>query len=217
MLKLVTGVLRPDAGRVRVHGRDVTYEREYRRAYLIGRLDQDPLASTAPGLTVEQNLAMAMLRGRRRGFRRAVSPHRRQAVAASLEQLDMGLERRLTAPVGTLSGGQRQALAMVMAAFAEPKALLLDEHVAALDPRAAESVMEVTGQLIADSNLTCLMTTHNMQFALRYGDRLIVMHRGEVILDLSGPEKAELTVAGLLEMFHRAAEDEVLSDRALLG
>lgn len=217
LLRLVTGAIRPDTGRVRIDGTDVTYQREHRRAHLIGRLDQDPLASTAPGLSIEQNLAMAMRRGRRRGLHLAVTPHRREEIVAALELLNMGLERRLTAPVGTLSGGQRQAVAMIMATITEPKALLLDEHVAALDPRAAQSVMEVTRHLITGSTLTSLMITHNMQFALTYGDRLLVMHNGQILIDLTSEQKADLTVAGLLDLFHQVASDEIVSDRSLLG
>ncbi len=217
LLKLVAGTVQADRGRVRIDGRDVTYQREYRRAYVIGRLDQDPMASTAPSLSVEENLAMALRRGHRRGLCRAVSRERREVIAAGLSQLGMGLEHRLQAPVGTLSGGQRQALAMVMATIAQPKALLLDEHIAALDPKAAQAVMEITQRLIAERELTSLMVTHNMQFALQYGDRLIVMHGGEVLIDLSGPEKSALDVPGLLEMFHQARADDVVSDRALLS
>jgi putative ABC transport system ATP-binding protein len=217
LLRLVAGTVQADRGQVLIGDRDVTYQREYRRAYVIGRLDQDPMASTAPTLSIEQNLAMAMRRGTRRGLRRAVSRERRERMSVELARLGMGLERRLEAPVGTLSGGQRQALAMIMATITEPKALLLDEHVAALDPRAAQAVMETSKQLVTGLGLTCLMVTHNMQFALQYGDRLIVMHNGQVLIDLSADEKAGLDVAGLLDMFHRVSSDEIASDRALLG
>lgn len=217
LLKLVAGVERPDEGRVRVSGRDVTYQPDYQRAKFIGRLDQNPLASTAPTLSLEQNLSMAMLRGQRRGFRRAVSNGRRQVLRDKVAQLDMGLEHRLGAPVGTLSGGQRQALAMIMATIAEPSALLLDEHIAALDPRAALSVMEITQRLVRSLRLTTFMVTHNMQFALEYGDRLIVMHQGRIVLDLSGSAKAELDVPGLVALFHDASGQQIVSDRALLG
>lgn len=217
LLRLVAGVDRPSGGRVRVRGRDVTYEPDYKRSKVIGRLDQDPLASTAPTLSVEQNLAMAMLRNRGRWFRRAVSHDRRETIRAKVAELGMGLEGRLEAPVGTLSGGQRQALAMVMATIAEPSVLLLDEHIAALDPRAAAAVMEITQRLVRSLNLATLMVTHNMQFALQYGDRLIVMHQGRVVLDIAGADKEALDVPGLVDMFHNASGAQIVSDRALLG
>jgi len=217
LLKLIAGVIRSDSGNVSVCGRNVTYQPDYKRSKLIGRLDQDPLASTAPTLSVEQNLAMAMLRKRGRWFRRAVSPARRETIRAKVEELGMGLESRLQAQVGTLSGGQRQALAMIMATIAEPAALLLDEHIAALDPRASVAVMEISQRLVRSLDLTTLMVTHNMQFALQYGDRLIVMHRGRIVLDLAGHDKAALDVPALVRMFHDASGDEIVSDRSLLG
>jgi len=216
MLRIVAGIEPPDVGRVTIDGRVVTRQPEHRRAHLVGRLDQDPLASTAPGLSIEQNLAIAMMRGRRRGFGRAVTAARRREMTAALEPLGLGLERRLGAPVGTLSGGQRQAMAMIMATIAEPKALLLDEHIAALDPRAAEQVMTLTEGLVTERRLTTLMVTHNMHFALRYGDRLIVMHRGRIVMDVSGEAKRRLDVPSLVQTFHDVAGD-VVSDRVLLS
>jgi putative ABC transport system ATP-binding protein len=216
MLRIVAGNETPDVGTVTIAGRTVTRQPEHRRAHLVGRLDQDPLASTAPELSVEQNLAIAMMRGRRRGFGRAVTASRRRAMAAALEPLGLGLERRLGTPAGTLSGGQRQAMAMVMATIAEPKALLLDEHIAALDPRAAEQVIALTENLVTERRLTTLMVTHNMHFALRYGDRLIVMHRGRIVMDVSGDDKRRLDVPSLVQTFHDVAGSDVVSDRVLL-
>ncbi|WP_432974655.1 ABC transporter ATP-binding protein [Dactylosporangium sp. CA-233914] len=217
LLRLVAGIEQPDVGEILIDGRVVTRQAEYRRAHLVGRLDQDPLASTAPGLSIEQNLAIAMMRGRRRGLGLSVTKARRKVIAAALEPLGMGLEQRLSAPVGTLSGGQRQAMAMIMATIAQPRALLLDEHIAALDPRAAELVMSITQRLVSAHHLTTLMVTHNMQFALRYGDRLIVMHRGHIVVDLSGTAKTEMDVPALVELFHRVTGDDVVTDRILLA
>lgn len=217
LLRIVAGIETPDVGEVVIAGRRVTRQREHRRAHLVGRLDQDPLASTAPTLSIEQNLAIAMMRGRRRGFGRAVTPARRRDMAAALAPLGLGLEERLGAPVGTLSGGQRQAMAMVMATIAEPKALLLDEHIAALDPRAAEQVMALTEELVTERRLTTVMVTHNMHFALRYGDRLIVMHRGRIVMDVSGDDKRRLDVPSLVRTFHDVAGSDAVDDRVLLS
>lgn len=217
LLKIVAGTERPDYGELRIAGVDVTAQREYRRARSVGRLDQEPMASTAPGLTIEQNLAIAMERGRPRGLGLAVTKKRQAIIANALEPLGMGLENRLGTPVGTLSGGQRQAMALIMATIAHPNVLLLDEHIAALDPRAAESVMDITHRLVSSLKLTTLMVTHNMQYALRYGDRLLVMHRGQVILDLSGEEKEAMTLPELLTTFQKVSGQEIVSDRTLLG
>jgi putative tryptophan/tyrosine transport system ATP-binding protein len=217
LLRLIAGIEAPDVGELSIAGETVTRQPEHRRAHLVGRLDQDPLASTAPGLSIEQNLAIAMMRGRRRGLRLSVTKERRRVIAEALEPLGMGLEKRLTAPVGTLSGGQRQAMAMIMATIAEPRALLLDEHIAALDPRAAELVMSITQRLVTHLRLTTLMVTHNMQFALRYGGRLIVMHRGRIIMDVSGAEKDRMDMPSLIQTFHQVSGDDVVTDRTLLA
>lgn len=217
LLRIVAGIEAPDVGEVTIAGRRVTRQREHRRAHLVGRLDQDPLASTAPELSIEQNLAIAMMRGRRRGFGRAVTASRRRVMAEALAPLGLGLEHRLGAPVGTLSGGQRQAMAMIMATIAEPEALLLDEHIAALDPRAADQVMTLTANLVTERHLTTLMVTHNMHFALLYGDRLIVMHRGRIVMDVSGDDKRRLDVPSLVKTFHDVAGTDVVSDRVLLS
>jgi putative ABC transport system ATP-binding protein len=217
LLRMVAGTDYPDVGEVRIDGKVVTGQPEHRRAHVVGRLDQDPMASTAPGLSIEQNLAIAMLRGRRRGLRLSVTKARREVIARALEPLGMGLERRLTAPVGTLSGGQRQAMAMIMATIAEPRALLLDEHIAALDPRAAEMVMSITDRLVTHFQLTTLMVTHNMQYALKYGDRLLVMHEGRIVMDLDGERKAAMDIPSLVQTFHQVSGADVVSDRTLLG
>lgn len=217
LLRIVAGTDYPDVGELKIDGNVVTGQPEHRRAHVVGRLDQDPMASTAPGLSIEQNLAIAMLRGRRRGLRLSVTKARREVIASALEPLGMGLERRLSAPVGTLSGGQRQAMAMIMATIAEPRALLLDEHIAALDPRAAEMVMAITDRLVSHFKLATLMVTHNMQYALKYGDRLIVMHQGRIVMDLDGERKAAMDIPSLIQTFHQVSGADVVTDRTLLG
>lgn len=217
LLKIVAGVIRADAGKIEIDGRDVTTLPEYARARDIGRIDQDPLASTAAELSIEENLAIAYLRGQRRGLARAVTGRRTDHFRETLRSVGLGLEDRLKVPVGTLSGGQRQALALVMATIARPKLLLLDEHTAALDPKAARQVMDITRQLVKQHNLTTLMITHNMEQALRFGNRLIMMHRGRVILDIGAEEKSRLTVAALVDRFTSTSGTVFDDDRALLG
>lgn len=217
LLRVVSGQLQPDEGQVWLDGVNVTAWPDFRRAARVGQIDQNPLVSTAPALTIEENLALALLRGRVRGLGRAVTDGRRRRFRDALEAVGMGLEHRLSTRVGNLSGGQRQALALVMATIAEPPLLLLDEHTAALDPKAAAQVMEITERLVASRGLTTLMVTHNMEHAIRHGNRLLMMHRGRIILDLSGPEKRELTVGALIERFHRASGDSFVDDRILLS
>lgn len=217
LLKAVAGVVAVDAGKILIDGRDVTGHPEYMRARDIGRIDQDPMASTAAELSIEENLAIAYLRGQKRGLARAVTGQRTSLFRETLRNVGLGLEDRLKVPVGTLSGGQRQALALVMATIARPKLLLLDEHTAALDPKAARQVMDITERLVRQYNLTTLMITHNMEQALRFGNRLIMMHRGRVILDIGTEEKSKLTVAALVDRFTSTSGSVFDDDRALLA
>jgi putative tryptophan/tyrosine transport system ATP-binding protein len=216
LLKIICGAVQVDDGSVELDGKDVTWQPEHARAAVIGRVDQDPMASTASLLSLEQNLSMAKLRGRPRLLSRGVTNQRRVQCREALEVVGLGLEERLKVQVGTLSGGQRQALALVMATIACPRVLLLDEHIAALDPQTARTVMEVTNAIVTRDRLTTLMVTHSMELAIRWGQRLIMMHRGRVVMDISGDEKSRLTVPGLVERFSKASGRAFDSDRALL-
>lgn len=217
LLKAVSGVIPVDAGNVKLEGTDVTNLPEHKRAREIGRIDQDPMASTAGEMTIEENLAMAFLRGQRRGLTRAVNKKRTGQFVQVLKDLGLGLENRLGVPVGTLSGGQRQAMALVMATIARPKLLLLDEHTAALDPKAARLVMAITRRLVESHGLTTLMITHNMEQALKFGNRLIMMHRGRIILDIGAEEKKNLTVPDLISKFTATSGTTFDDDRVLLA
>jgi putative ABC transport system ATP-binding protein len=215
LLNVIAGALPPDSGRVVVGGRDVTKLPAYKRAALLARVFQDPQAGTSPHLTIEQNMAIALTRGRRRGLGRGVGSQRRTQFAEELKVLGLGLEDRLRTRVGMLSGGQRQALSLLMASFTRPAIILLDEHTAALDPARAELVTELTQKVVADHNLTALMVTHNMAQALRVGNRLLMMHEGEIILSLGSAQKRRTTVADLMDRF--AAVKGQLADRSLLS
>jgi putative ABC transport system ATP-binding protein len=217
LLKAISGVVPLDAGRVVLDGRDVTGLPEHRRARLIGRIDQDPMGSTAPLMSLEENLAMAAKRGQPRGLATAVTGPRRAWFRELLAELDLGLEDRLGVRVGTLSGGQRQALALVMATMGEPRLLLLDEHTASLDPRVAPQVMEITHRIVSRRRLTTLMVTHNMEQALRWGNRLVMMSAGRVVLDLGAADKQGLGVVDLVERFQRRTGELFAEDRALLA
>jgi len=217
LLRSIAGLERPVCGRVRLAGRDVTNWPEHRRAAAVARIDQDPSASTAPTLTIEENLAIAAKRGERRLFRRGVTDARRRVFREALTTCGLGLENRLEAPVGNLSGGQRQALGLIMATLTGPDVLLLDEHTSALDPKAAQQVMELTSQQILTHSLATLMVTHNMQHAIDYGDRLIMMHRGRIVLDVSQPDKGRLTVTSLIDRFHEVSGEDFATDRSLLS
>jgi len=216
-LNVVSGVEMTDAGTLELEGHDVTADPEYKRAADIGRIDQNPLAGTAAEMTIEENLALAYLRGQKRGLRCAVTGKRRTIFREVLAETGLGLENRLQTPVGTLSGGQRQALALIMATLALPKLLLLDEHTAALDPKAAEQIMEITNHLVQAKKLTTLMITHNMEQALHFGNRLIMMHRGRIVLDINQEEKDKLTVSQLIEKFTAVSGTTFVEDRVLLS
>jgi putative tryptophan/tyrosine transport system ATP-binding protein len=216
LLNAVAGTFPVTAGKVRLGDHDVTRQPEHVRSRSIGRVFQDPRAGTAPSMTIEENLAMSLLRSRRSGLRLGVTNRRREVMRGQLARLGMGLENRLKAGVNKLSGGQRQAMSLLMATIAEPSLLLLDEHTAALDPKVAATIMELTGEIVAERHLTTLMVTHNMELALRYGDRLIMMHAGRIVLDLSSEQKQTLRVTDLIEKFHEVAGEAFAVDRMLL-
>lgn len=210
----VSGTFALDEGRVVVDGTDVTRWSEHRRAHLVGRVFQDPFAGTAPELTVAENLALASKRGRWRTLAPLLRGARRDEWRGLLAQIGLGLEHRLDDPIGLLSGGQRQAITLVMATLTNPKVLMLDEHTAALDPRSAELVIDLTVRLVARSSSTTLMVTHSMQQAATLGDRLVAMHRGRVYLDVSGDEKRRLSESELLELFSTMRRDDRFDDEA---
>nr|WP_277998852.1 ATP-binding cassette domain-containing protein [Moorella sulfitireducens] len=216
LLNVVAGVCEIESGKILLDGEDVTCRPEHIRAAWIGRVFQDPLLGTAASMTIEENLAMALRRGRPRFLRRGITAAERKMFREHLALLGLGLEDRLGTRVGLLSGGQRQALTVLMATIATPKLLLLDEHTAALDPRTARTVMALTERIIAHHHLTTLMVTHNLEQALRTGTRTIMMHEGRIILDLSGPERSRTTVADLLKMFGQASGNIFADDKVLL-
>lgn len=217
LLNCIAGVYPIDKGSIIVDGMDITKLPEHKRAPFLGRVFQDPMMGTAANMGIEENLALAFRRGQRRGLRWGISNKERQLYREMLKTLELGLENRLSTKVGLLSGGQRQALTLLMATLKKPKLLLLDEHTAALDPKTAEKVLELTEQFIEESNLTTLMVTHNMRDAIRYGNRLIMMHDGQIILDIKGEEKRKLTIEDLLKRFGRVRGEEFANDRALLS
>lgn len=215
-LSCLAGTHALDSGRITVAGTDVTRWPEHKRARFIGRVFQDPLMGTCGSGSIAQNMALAHKRGQRRGLSRGVTAADRDFFRERLRPLGLGLEDRLRDPAGLLSGGQRQALTMVMATLVRPELLLLDEHTAALDPKTAGQILELTRAIVAEHGLTTLMVTHNMHQALSLGNRLVMMHRGRIIFDVRGEEKARLTVEALLDKFQSQADAEV-SDRMLLG
>lgn len=217
LMNIISGALIPDEGSVEIDGTVVNPLKEHQRAPLIGRVFQDPMAGTAPSMTIEENLAMAYSRNKTRGLRRGVTKARRNMFREHLETLSLGLENRLTAKVGLLSGGERQALSLLMATFTQPKVLLLDEHTAALDPARAALITELTKKIVEESGLTTLMVTHNMQQAIDLGNRLIMMDKGSIILDVDPEQKKSLTIEGLLKEFERLRGEKFASDRAVLG
>jgi putative tryptophan/tyrosine transport system ATP-binding protein len=215
ILNITSGKLRPDTGTVTIDGTDVTRLADHGRARFIGRVFQDPMAGTSPDMTIEQNLAIAYERGKSRGLRPGVTRKKREFFKEELKSLELGLENRLKAKVGLLSGGQRQALSLLMATFSSPKILLLDEHTAALDPQRAELVSRLTAEVVERHGLTTLMVTHNMDQALRLGTRLIMMHEGRIILDLDRQQKEKTTVPDLLHEFEKI-KGAALDDRTML-
>lgn len=215
MLNVISGRYPIDGGAVVIDGRDVTRMPEHRRAAWVARVFQDPMAGTAPHLTIEENLAIAFSRGQRRGLGLAVTRASRDRYREALATLELGLEDRLQMRVGMLSGGQRQALSLLMATYAQPSILLLDEHTAALDPSRAELITRLTGEAVARHNLTSLMVTHNMDQAIELGNRLIMMHEGRIVLEVDEDAKKTITADELLEEFSRI-KGATLSDRTLL-
>ena len=217
MLNAVAGTLPIDSGAIVLDGVDITHMPEYRRAKYLGRVFQDPMMGTAGDMWIEENLALAAMRGKRRGFRWGVKKEDREFFRQQLATLELGLEDRLTVKTRLLSGGQRQALTLLMAALEKPKLLLLDEHTAALDPRTAAKVLEISDRIVAENHLTTLMVTHNMRDAIAHGDRLIMMDGGRIVLDISGEEKKKLTVQDLLQRFGQASGSQEANDKMLLG
>ena len=217
LLNSVAGVFSVDEGQILIDGVDVTHLPEYKRAKFIGRVFQDPMMGTAATMQIEENLALAARRGKFRGLRTGITKAEREYYKEELKILGLGLEDRMTAKVGLLSGGQRQALTLLMATLQKPKLLLLDEHTAALDPKTAAKVLEVTQRIVERDNLTTLMITHNMRDAIAYGNRLIMMYDGVVLLDVSGEEKKNLTVEQLLALFSKASGSNEANDKMLLS
>jgi len=216
-LNAIAGVWPVDEGQIIIDGQDITHLSEHRRAFMLGRVFQDPMTGTAATMQIEENLALAARRGQRRTLRAGITRAEREEYREKLATLGLGLEDRMTSKVGLLSGGQRQALTLLMATLKKPRLLLLDEHTAALDPRTAEKVLTLSRQIIEENNLMTMMVTHNMRDAIAYGNRLIMMHEGRIILDIAGEEKKNLTVENLLEQFARVSGDEFANDRALLS
>ncbi len=217
MLNAVAGAYTVDEGQILIGGEDVTNLPEHKRAKFIGRVFQDPMMGTAATMQIEENLALAARRGKPRLLRPGITKQDRQFYKEQLKILDLGLEERMTAKVGLLSGGQRQALTLLMATLQQPKLLLLDEHTAALDPKTAAKVLEATERIVKKSNLTTLMITHNMRDAITYGNRLIMMYDGHVVVDVSGEEKKKLTVEQLLKLFSQASGSDEANDKLLLS
>lgn len=217
MLNAVTGVFGVDSGSVLIDGVDVTHLPEYKRAKYIGRVFQDPMMGTAATMQIEENLALAARRGRPRTLRIGITKAEREEYREKLKILDLGLEDRMTAKVGLLSGGQRQALTLLMATLQKPKLLLLDEHTAALDPKTAAKVLDATQKIVEKDHLTTLMITHNMRDAIAYGNRLIMMYNGHIVVDVSGEEKKNLTVEQLLNLFSQASGSDEVDDKLVLS
>ena len=217
LLNAVAGTWLVDSGTIAIDGVNVTRLPEHKRARFIGRVFQDPMMGTAATMQIEENLALALRRGKRRTLRVGITAAEREQYRELLKILDLGLEERLTTKVGLLSGGQRQALTLLMATLQKPKLLLLDEHTAALDPKTAAKVLDTTERIIQRDHLTTLMITHNMRDAIAHGNRLIMMYDGRIVVDISGEEKRRLTVEDLLALFEKASGQALASDRMLLG
>ena len=217
MLNAITGAYTVDYGSISIDGVDVTRLPEHKRAKFIGRVFQDPMMGTAATMQIEENLAMAARRGKPRTLRVGITNAEREEYKKQLATLGLGLEDRMTAKVGLLSGGQRQALTLLMATLQKPKLLLLDEHTAALDPKTAAKVLETTQRIVEENKLTTIMITHNMRDAITYGNRLIMMYDGHVVVDVSGEEKKKLTVEQLLDLFSKASGSNEVNDKLILG
>ena len=217
MLNAVAGTFPVDAGTISIGGTDVTHLPEFKRAKFIGRVFQDPMMGTAPTMQIVENLALAARRGQSRGLKWGITKAEKEQYQEMLRKLDLGLEDRLTSKVGLLSGGQRQALTLLMASLQKPKLLLLDEHTAALDPKTAAKVLELSDRIVAENHLTTMMVTHNMKDAIAHGNRLIMMYDGHIVIDVSGEEKKRLTVPQLLELFSKVSGSDEADDKLLLS
>lgn len=217
MLNLIAGTYPADSGQILLENQDITRLPEHKRAAYLGRVFQDPMLGTAATMQIEENLALAARRGKSRGLRIGITKNEREYYRQQLQDLGLGLEDRMTAKVGLLSGGQRQALTLLMATLQQPKLLLLDEHTAALDPKTAAKVLEVTQKIVEKDHLTTMMITHNMRDAIAYGNRLIMMYNGRVAVDVSGEKKKNLTVEELLDLFSRASGSDEADDKLLLS
>lgn len=217
VLNAVAGVWPVDAGQIILDDIDVTGIPEHKRAKYLGRVFQDPMTGTAATMQIDENLALAMRRGQRRSFKWGVTKEERERYYEALKEFDLGLETRMSVKVGTLSGGQRQALTLLMATMKKPKLLLLDEHTAALDPKTAKKVLDLSDKIIREEHLTAMMVTHNMRDAIAHGNRLIMMNEGKIVLDIRGEEKKNLTVDDLLQKFEEISGEEFSNDKALLS
>ena len=217
MLNAVAGVWGVDSGTITIGGNNVTNLPEYKRAKFIGRVFQDPMMGTAATMQIEENLALAARRGKPRTLRAGITRAEREQYVEQLKILDLGLEDRLTAKVGLLSGGQRQALTLLMATLQKPQLLLLDEHTAALDPKTAAKVLELSDRIVEENHLTTMMVTHNMKDAIVHGNRLIMMYDGRIVIDVSGEEKKKLTVPQLLDLFSKVSGSDEADDKLLLS
>ena len=217
MLNMIAGVYPIDSGKIEIDGVNISREPEYKRARYIGRVFQDPMMGTAAGMEIQENMAIAFRRGQRRGLGWGIKANEKDFYHDALMKLGLGLQTRMTNKVGLLSGGQRQALTLLMATLQKPKLLLLDEHTAALDPKTAKKVLEITQEIVEEQNLTTLMITHNMKDAISIGNRLVMMHEGRIIYDVSGDEKKKLEVDDLLKKFEEASGEEFANDRMILA
>ena len=217
MLNMIAGVYPIDSGKIVIDGVNISRKPEYQRAKYIGRVFQDPMMGTAAGMEIQENMALAYRRGRKRGLSWGIKPSEKDFYRQALEKLGLGLQDRLTNKVGLLSGGQRQALTLLMATLQRPKLLLLDEHTAALDPKTAAKVLSITKEIVEEQHLTTLMITHNMRDAIEIGNRLVMMHEGRVIYDVAGQEKKNLEVEDLLKKFEEASGKEFANDRMMLS
>ena len=217
MLNIICGSIPIDGGSIVVNGVDITQQKDFIRHRRIGRVFQDPMTGTATTMSIEENMAIAARRGKSRGLSWGITKAEREKYREMLATLNLGLEDRLTSKVGLLSGGQRQAITLLMASIQKPKLLLLDEHTAALDPKTAAKVLEISDKIIAENHLTAMMVTHNMRDAIAHGNRLIMMHEGKVILNIAGEEKKKLTVQDLLAQFEKVSGEEFANDKALLS
>ncbi|BBF43356.1 methionine ABC transporter ATP-binding protein [Lachnospiraceae bacterium KM106-2] len=217
MLNMIAGVYPIDYGSIILDGVDMSKQKEHTRAKLLGRVFQDPMLGTASNMEIQENLALAYRRGKRRGLSWGISAKEKEFYQEALKRLDLGLEDRMSSKVGLLSGGQRQALTLLMATLQQPKLLLLDEHTAALDPKTAKKVLDLTKEIVKEQELTALMVTHNMKDAIHIGNRLIMMHNGKIVYDVAGEEKKNLKVDDLLKKFETVAGEELANDRMLLA